>query len=219
MPSAKAGVILSPSLAVYQDIDKYKGAYWAASIGHGFGLGESVNVDLTGGLGLGSKSFIGGYFGGMMSIPDTDLGASVSDFYVRAGVPFHPIPFLSITPSVTYTSLLGDAKKALDNDESLYSGKKTNVVWGLAAAGGTSSDASIAGSVGVNVVTLTNSATVGDERLGVAAGDADGAELEIQHGDHENGQHCEDDLGKHGGKDSPGPCSRQSRGASRPPVD
>lgn len=132
--SAKAGVILSPSLAVYQDIDKFKGAYWAASIGHGFTLGESVQVDLTGGLGLGSKGFISGYFGGMLSVPDTDLGASVSDFFVRAEVPFHPIPFLSITPSVTFTSLLGDAKKAVDNNEMLYSGKKDNVVWGLAAS-------------------------------------------------------------------------------------
>jgi hypothetical protein len=35
-------------------------------------------------------------------------------------------------------------------------------VWGIAAAGGTSSDVSVAGSVGVNIVVLTNSATVGD---------------------------------------------------------
>jgi hypothetical protein len=130
---AEVNVLLSPSLMVYQDIDKFKGAYWAASIGHGFGLGETMQLDLTGGLGLGSKSFISGYYGGILSVPDTDLDASMTDFFVRAEVPFSPIPFLSIVPSMTYTSLLGDAEKALDNDEMLYFGKKENVVWGLAA--------------------------------------------------------------------------------------
>ena len=130
----KVNVLLSPSLAVYQDLDKFKGAYWAASIGHGFGLGETLKLDLTGGLGLGSQGFISGYYTEMMFIPDTDLDASMTDFYVRAELPFHPIPFLSITPSATYTSLLGDAKKALDNDGTLYSGKKENMIWGLAAS-------------------------------------------------------------------------------------
>jgi hypothetical protein len=131
--SGKAHILLSPSLTVYQDIDKYKGAYWEASVGHGFKVGESVNLDLTGGLGLGSKDFISGYYAGQLSITDSDLGATMNDFFVRAEVPFHPIPFLSITPSVAYTSLLGDAKKAIDKYPTLYSGKKDNVVWGLAA--------------------------------------------------------------------------------------
>jgi hypothetical protein len=131
--SGKANVLLSPSLSVYQDIDKYKGAYWVASVGHGFKVGESVNLDLTGGLGLGSKNFISGYYAGQMSVPNTDLGATMNDFFIRAEVPFHPIPFLSITPSVAYTSLLGDAKKAVEGDPALYAGKKDNVVWGLAA--------------------------------------------------------------------------------------
>ena len=130
---AEINVLLSPSLAVYQDIDQHKGAYWAASVGHDFSMGETLNFKLTGGLGLGSESYIGGYFTKMLTVPDTDLGASMTDFFVRAEVPFSPIPFLSFVPSVTYTSLLGDAKKALDNDEMLHYGKKENVVWGLAA--------------------------------------------------------------------------------------
>lgn len=129
----KVNVLLSPSLMVYQDIDKFKGAYWAASIGYGFDMSETLKLDLTGGVGLGSQSFISGYYAGMLTVPDTDLDASMTDFFVRAELPFHPIPFLSITPSATYTSLLGDAKKALDNDEMLYSGKKDNMIWGLAA--------------------------------------------------------------------------------------
>ncbi len=96
-------------------------------------LGETMKLDLTGGLGLGSQSYISGYYAGMLSVPDTDIDASMTDFFVRAELPFHPIPFLSIIPSAAYTSLLGDAEKALDNDEMLYSGKKDNVVWGLSA--------------------------------------------------------------------------------------
>ena len=130
----KVNVLLSPSLTIYQDLDKFKGAYWAASIGHGFDLGETLKLDLTGGLGLGSQSYISGYFTELLSGPDTEIDASMTDYFVRAELPFHPSPFLSITPSATYTSLLGDAKKAVDNIEMLYSGKKDNMVWGLAAS-------------------------------------------------------------------------------------
>lgn len=131
---AEVNVLLSPSLTVYQDIDRHKGAYWAASVGHDFSVGETMNFNLTGGLGLGSENYIGGYFfTDNLTVPPTDLGASMTDFFVRAEVPFNPIPFLSIVPSVAYSSLLGDAEKALDDDESLHYGKKENVVWGLAA--------------------------------------------------------------------------------------
>lgn len=132
--SAKASVLLSPSLAVYQDIDKYKGAFWEATIGHGVMLGESAVLDLTGGLGLGSKSYISGYYASETSLTDPDVNASATDLFIKAGLPFHPIPFLSITPSFTYTVLLGDAKNAVENTEGLYSNKKNNAIWGLSAA-------------------------------------------------------------------------------------
>jgi hypothetical protein len=131
--TGQVNVLLSPRLTVYQDIDKYKGAYWEASIGHGFKAGEAVQVDLTGGLGLGSGGFIRGYFAGQTSIPDNDLNATMNDLFLRAEAPFHPLPFFTIAPSVTYTSLLGDARKAVAGNSNLYSGKKTNVVFGLAA--------------------------------------------------------------------------------------
>ena len=131
--SARAGVLLSPALALYQDIDRYKGTYWEASISHGFMLGESTKLDLTGGLGLGSKGFIEGYFAGQSSMPDNDLNASLNDAYLLAEVPFHPIPFFTVAPGVKFTTLLGDSKKAVDGNPDLYSGKKTNVIWTLAA--------------------------------------------------------------------------------------
>ena len=132
--SGELGIFLSPSLAAYFDIDEVEGTYWEASVNHDFALGETSKLNLKGGLGLGSKSYIDGYFGANMAVPNNDLGASAADYYLRASLPFHPIPLFSIVPSVTYTSLLGDAKKAVDNDGTLYSGKKENMIWGLAAS-------------------------------------------------------------------------------------
>lgn len=129
--SGGVNVLLSPKLEVFFDIDEIKGTYWLATIDHDFGLGETSKINLASGLGMGSESYVAGYFGNQMTIPNNDLGASATDFYLTVSVPFHPIPFLSIIPSATYTSLLGDAKKALDEDNALYSNKKTNFYWGL----------------------------------------------------------------------------------------
>ena len=134
----KANVLLSPTLTIYQDIDQFKGAYWEASIGHGIGVGESTQIDLTTGLGLGSKSYIQGYFPvdpGLPWEPEFSTGASSTDYFIDAKVPFHPIPFLTVAPSLTWTSLLGDAKKSVDAvpDDSVFSGKTGNFYWGLSA--------------------------------------------------------------------------------------
>lgn len=135
----QANVLLSPTLYIYQDIDRFKGAYWAASIGHGVKVGESTQVDLTAGLGLGSESYLQGYFPVDPSLPwepEFSTGASSTDYFIDAKLPFHPIPFLTIAPSVTWTSLLGDAKKSVDAapDDTVYSGKTSNFYWGLSAA-------------------------------------------------------------------------------------
>lgn len=136
--SGKANVLLSPTLVIYQDIDHYKGGYWAASVGHGFGVGESTKVDLTAGLGLGSENYIKGYFPVDPDLawnPEFSTGTSATDYFLDARVPFHPIPFLTISPSVTWTSLLGDAKSSVAAvpDSSYYSGKTSAFYWGLSA--------------------------------------------------------------------------------------
>lgn len=136
--AAKANVILSPSLTFYQDLDAIKGAYWDLNVGHGFALGETSKLNVTAGLGLGSQSYIEGYFTGPGAILDpanmVDLGASVADFRLRGEVPFHPVPFFTVTPSVTYTTLMGDPKKAVEADENLWYGKKDAFFWGLSVA-------------------------------------------------------------------------------------
>ena len=132
--SAKVNVILSPSLVIYQDLDAIKGGYWDFNIGHDFALGETAKLNLSGGVGLGSQSYMEGYFtGGGFFVPDTDFGTSATDARIRAAIPFHPIPFFTITPSVTWTTLLGDAKDAVDGNDAIWEGKTDAFYWGLAA--------------------------------------------------------------------------------------
>jgi hypothetical protein len=132
--SAKVNVILSPSLIIYQDLDAIKGGYWDLGIGHDFALGETSKLEMTAGLGLGSQSYFEGYFtGGGAFNPDTEFGTSAADARIGAALPFHPIPFLTVTPKVAWTTLLGDAKDAVDGNDALYYGKTDAFYWGLSA--------------------------------------------------------------------------------------
>jgi uncharacterized protein (TIGR02001 family) len=134
---AKANVILSPSLTVYQDLDAFKGAYWDATIGHDVGVGESGTLQLTAGLGLGSKSYMTGFFGVPVDLTDpatvAEIGASAADARIAAAYPVGFTPFFTFTPSVAWSTLLSDAKKAVDDNEGLYAGKTNAFVFGLAA--------------------------------------------------------------------------------------
>lgn len=129
--SASASVLLSPSLTVYQDIDNIKGAYWEASVGHGVPLSPMADLNLGATLGLGSKGYLAGYFGVIPSVDDpgefTDFtGASMSDLTLRASVPYKAVPFFTVTPAITYSTLLGDAKDSAKgyerNEDAFYYG-------------------------------------------------------------------------------------------------
>lgn len=134
---AAVNVLLSPSLKIYQDIDEVKGAYWEASVSHSVALNPTTNVDLTAGFGLGSKGYIKGYFGAaslLPTVPEVPGNASLTDFFFHAGVPFHPVPMFTVTPSVSYSSLSGDVKDIVDAaDGAAYHGDSDAFVWGLSA--------------------------------------------------------------------------------------
>jgi hypothetical protein len=139
--SGKVNVLLSPSLTIYQDVDKFKGAYWEASVSYDFELGETTKLETTGGLGLGSKSYITGYFPVDPDLPwspDFSTDASATDYYLDLRVPFHPIPFITVAPSLTWTSLLGEAKDSVSAapDDTVYSGITSNFYWGITASFG-----------------------------------------------------------------------------------
>lgn len=134
---ASLNVLLSPKLTVYQDIDAIKGAYWEASVSHGVALSPTLNLELGGGLGLGSKGYIEGYFGaadGLPNVPEVPGNATMTDYYVSAAVPFDLALFFTVTPSVTYSSLVGDVKDIVDTaDAGMYHGDANAFVWGLSA--------------------------------------------------------------------------------------
>jgi len=132
---AAANVLLSPSLTVYQDIDAIKGAYWEASISHDVAVGAK-NIELSGGLGLGSKSYIEGYFGhGTLdpALPELPVDASMTDYHIKAAMPFNPLPMFTVTASVMYTSLSGDVKDIVDAS-GIYHAESDAFVWGLNAS-------------------------------------------------------------------------------------
>ena len=45
--------------------------------------------------------------------PEFSNGASSTDYFIDLKWPFHPIPFFTVTPSATWTALLGDAKRSV----------------------------------------------------------------------------------------------------------
>ena len=132
---ASANVILSPSLTFYQDIDEIKGGYWEASVSHGLPLSPVANLDMEAGLGLGSKGYIEGYFGEhtiLPAVPEVPGNASLTDAYLTASMPYSLALFFTITPSVTYTTLMSDVKDIVDlADGEAYHGESDAFFWSL----------------------------------------------------------------------------------------
>jgi hypothetical protein len=133
--SAAANVLFSPRIAVYRDLDAFKGTYWELGASHGMPLSDVFNVELDAVLGLGSKGYLEGYFGvsnPVGEIPDelNFTGASMSNMSVTVGVPYPLIPFVKVTPSVSYHTLLGDPADARDATDA----DKDALVFGVTAA-------------------------------------------------------------------------------------
>ncbi len=120
--SAEAGVILSPTMAIYYDFDEIDGSYIEASISHDVAFSPALNLELGAGIGFGSEGYVKGYFGGSgFSFPELpgfeEPSFGMTDYHFSAGMPFDSIPFFTITPAVTYTSLLSDAKDLTGVDD------------------------------------------------------------------------------------------------------
>ncbi|MCP4292815.1 MAG: hypothetical protein GY780_13405 [bacterium] len=125
--SGSMGILLSPSLEIYYDFKEVDGSYINAGISHGLELSEGLNLDLGANLGFGDSNYNTSYFGVDSS--------SASDFLLSASMPFHPIPFFTITPSVNYSMLMGDNKEAVDDSEgNLYKGSSDAVFYGISAS-------------------------------------------------------------------------------------
>ena len=106
--SASAGVLLSPSLTVYRDLDAVDGWYWEAGVNHGLTLSPAFTVDLAARLGLGSERYLAGYFPGAALVEDP-AASSLTDAMLTLSLPWHPVPMLTVTPSAGWSTLLDDA--------------------------------------------------------------------------------------------------------------
>jgi len=134
---AELNVPLSPALTIYQDVDAVEGGYWAASVSHGVPLSPATNLELSAGVGLGSKSYVQGYFGIDPTDPvaiaaDLTGDTSLTDAHIGAAVPFNLVPMVTVTPGVTYSTLMGDAKDAMD----AAGGNTDAFVWSISAGFG-----------------------------------------------------------------------------------
>ncbi len=133
-----ANVPLSPSLTIYRDLDEIEGTYWEAGIHHAVSLRPGTDLELSAGLGLGSEGYVEGYFGpatALPGVPEVPGGAHMTDYHLTAGLPFHPIPLLTVTPRVTYSTLTGDVKDIVDGSgEAAYHGESDVFFWGVNAA-------------------------------------------------------------------------------------
>lgn len=102
----EAHVALSPHLWVYRDVDVVEGTYVNVGGSWDRSLGEATALEIAADLGWGSAGYVRGFFG-----PDQ---AGVGDLTVAARLPWRPLPPLTVTPQVSFATLLGDAKEAVD---------------------------------------------------------------------------------------------------------
>ena len=130
--SARAGVMFSPSLTVYRDVDKVDGWYWQAGVDHGVMLTPGTSVELAARLGAGSDRYLAGYFPGAYGKAlETGTTANfLTDASFSVAVPWHPTPLSTVTPSLSWSTLLDDAGTSIED----AGGKPDHLVWGVRAA-------------------------------------------------------------------------------------
>ncbi len=113
--SVAANVLFSPSVAIYYDIDEIDGGYLQLGASHALPVSPVTDLQLSTSLGYGSADYVQGYF--VTGLPEgtlTDLDAGPTDLQLTAELPYHPLPMVTLTPSVTYSTLLGDADDAAE---------------------------------------------------------------------------------------------------------
>lgn len=119
---------LSPTLSIYYDVDKIKGAYIEAGVSHSLPASEKVSIDL---------GAVAGFSAGQ-GIPDDPLSDESSNFAdnglthidLSAGVPFTAGVF-SITPVLHFVINVDDATKITKFDDTgLVPNSKDVKLWG-----------------------------------------------------------------------------------------
>lgn len=130
--TARAGVMFSPSLTVYRDVDRIDGWYWQAGVDHGVALSPGTSVEVAARLGAGSDRYLAGYFPAAYSkaLETGTTAGSLTDLSFILGVPWHPTPLSTVTPTLSWSTLLDDASTSVED----AGGKSDHLVWGVRAA-------------------------------------------------------------------------------------
>jgi hypothetical protein len=123
--------LLQPSLTVYYDFDEVEGMYATFGIGHSFAVSERIGIDLSASIGFADSDYNQAYFG----VDDSSL----VDFNAGIGVPIQITDMISITPVLTFTTLVDDdLRDAVEVKENCYGedccDEETNIYGGIAIA-------------------------------------------------------------------------------------
>jgi Bacterial protein of unknown function (Gcw_chp) len=118
----------SPSVTVYHDVDVIDGTYVALGFGHSFEDIEDLpfGIDLSANLGWGDCKYNDGYWS-TLTMPS--IGSELNDLVLSAAFPFE-VGGVSVTPSVSYITLLGSDVK----DSEAYHADSSMVVAGIGFA-------------------------------------------------------------------------------------
>lgn len=129
---AGADVLLAPTLAVYYDLDEIDGGYVSFGLSHGLPMSPVASLELAASLGYGTGDYVAGYFpftADAADKADTNAGAGPMDFLATVSLPYRPLDIVTISPSLSYTTLLGDAQDVVE----AAGGDKDAVVAGISA--------------------------------------------------------------------------------------
>ena len=106
-------VLLSPRLAIYQDIDAHNGTYVSGGVTWGNDISQTLAWELGAELGWGSQEYVNNYF----PYGNGGFPAGFTDGLVGLAMPWRPIILLTVTPQVAWAALTGDAREPnTDND-------------------------------------------------------------------------------------------------------
>ena len=119
---------LAPSLTIYRDIDANDGYYIDFGIGYDFEIAEGYVLNVGANIGWADDKF----FEGNYQQTDKD-DAGFTNYSIGASMDFAVNDYVTITPSVMWYALLGDAEDeredgtTLDDEDGFVAGVNVNV--------------------------------------------------------------------------------------------
>lgn len=123
--AAFSDVLLSPTLSVYYDFKEADGFYGSLGVSHDVELTDKASLSLAASLGAADKDWGSFYYG-------EGTSSGLNDWSVSASIPFAVSDSLTVTPGVSYSALLEDAKDAAK--AGAYFGDEDYVVGSLKAS-------------------------------------------------------------------------------------